>query len=191
MFGIPGLLYIPNYIAPAEEQQLKIHIDSAPWDTTLKRRTQHYGWKYDYRARAIDPTMKIGPLPPFLSTLVHQLRNDGLAHGTLLDQAIVNEYQPGQGIAKHIDCQPCFGSPIISLSLGHAIPIIFRPAFPKSSASPFTLWLEPRSLLVLSFDARHQWTHEIAPRKSDDHPQHGIVPRRRRISITFRKVILP
>lgn len=36
----------------------------------------------------------------------------------LPDQVIVNEYQPGQGIANHIDCISCFSGTVISLSLG-------------------------------------------------------------------------
>ena len=34
------------------------------------------------------------------------------------DQLIVNEYQPGQGISAHIDCEPCFKNTIVTVSLG-------------------------------------------------------------------------
>lgn len=48
--------------------------------------------------------------------------------------------------------------------------------------------LEPRSLLVLSGDARYHWQHAIPARKSDK--WHGqAIPRNRRISLTFRTVI--
>jgi alkylated DNA repair dioxygenase AlkB len=46
--------------------------------------------------------------------------------------------------------------------------------------------LEPRSLLVLSDDARYEWEHGIARRKNDR--WHGsLMPRSRRISVTFRR----
>jgi alkylated DNA repair dioxygenase AlkB len=45
--------------------------------------------------------------------------------------------------------------------------------------------LESRSLLILTCDARYKWKHGIALRKSDNG-----VKRQRRISLTFRKVIL-
>lgn len=45
--------------------------------------------------------------------------------------------------------------------------------------------LEPRSLLILKDDARYQWKHGIAAGKSDNG-----VKRQRRVSLTFRKVIL-
>jgi alkylated DNA repair dioxygenase AlkB len=45
--------------------------------------------------------------------------------------------------------------------------------------------LEPRSLLILSSEARYEWTHEIPARKSDE--VNGVKqPRARRISLTFR-----
>lgn len=47
------------------------------------------------------------------------------------------------------------------------------------------IYLESRSLLVLKGDARYKWKHGIAARKSDNG-----VKRQRRISLTFRKVIL-
>jgi alkylated DNA repair dioxygenase AlkB len=34
------------------------------------------------------------------------------------DQAIINEYQPGQGISPHVDCVPCFGPVVAAISLG-------------------------------------------------------------------------
>jgi alkylated DNA repair dioxygenase AlkB len=38
-----------------------------------------------------------------------------------LSLSVVNEYEPGQGIAKHIDKAELFESPIVSLSLGSDI----------------------------------------------------------------------
>jgi alkylated DNA repair dioxygenase AlkB len=47
------------------------------------------------------------------------------------------------------------------------------------------LLLSPRSLLVLSDEARYQWQHGIARRKSDR--WHGQrIERGRRLSVTFR-----
>jgi alkylated DNA repair dioxygenase AlkB len=49
--------------------------------------------------------------------------------------------------------------------------------------------LESGSIVVLSGEARHNWTHGIAQRKSDNFK--GIKSDRQlRISMTFRKVIL-
>jgi len=60
---ISGLLYLPNFIAKAESTALVTRIDNQAWRSDLKRRVQHYGYIYDYRARAISQEMKLGPLP--------------------------------------------------------------------------------------------------------------------------------
>ena len=40
------------------------------------------------------------------------------------EQAIVNEYEPGQGIAPHID-RDCFGPVVATVSLGSAVNMDF------------------------------------------------------------------
>jgi len=46
-----GLTYRENYISEDEAGRLVQEIDAAPWRTDLKRRVQHYGYRYDYKAR--------------------------------------------------------------------------------------------------------------------------------------------
>ena len=113
---IQGLTYIPNAISISASYQLIQHIDKASWRTDLKRRVQHYGYVYDYKRRTVDKDMYLGELPAWADELVNLL----VSHkdfGVRPDQVIVNEYNPGQGIAHHIDCEPCFGDAIASLSL--------------------------------------------------------------------------
>lgn len=169
---IDGLTYTPEFVAPAEETALLAAIDAHPWLTDLARRVQHYGYRYDYKARRVSPEMYLGPLPAFLAPLTARL-------AMVPDQAIVNEYEPGQGISHHVDCVPCFGDTIASASLGSRCEMEFRRADTTQ-----TLLLEPRSLLVLHGEARYEWSHAIRARRSD----HGVA-RTRRVSITFRTVI--
>ena len=51
------------------------------------------------------------------------------------------------------------------------------------------VWLAPKSLVVLSGEARYEWLHGIPARISDvwDEQKHD---RERRVSLTFRKVII-
>ena len=101
-------------------------------------------------------------------------------------QLIINEYQPGQGIANHVDCEPCFGETIISVSLGCNCVMDFINLKTKEKIE---VMLEPRSLVIISGEARHNWTHGIATRKTDSF--NGIkYERQLRISMTFRNVIL-
>lgn len=181
---IPGLHYCSHYITPEEQSGLLAIIDQQPWLTDLKRRVQHYGYKYDYKARMVTPELYLGSLPDWLLPLAIRLHKDGL-FSALPDQAIINEYLPGQGISVHVDCVPCFGKEIASLSLGSACVMEFtHPHHIKQ-----TKVLEPCSLFVLSGPARYEWQHCIPARKSDVIGGTKI-NRARRVSITFRKVIL-
>ena len=60
---IPGLVYKPDFITEEEETKLLACVDGAEWSTELRRRVQHYGWRYDYRQRQIDESMRLGELP--------------------------------------------------------------------------------------------------------------------------------
>lgn len=179
-----GLTCIPNFIGVTTESELIQIIDTQPWITELKRRVQHYGWRYDYKARGIGQDLRIGSIPDWLAGLCERLSAKGIFSRTP-DQVIINEYQPGQGISAHVDCVPCFGDTIASLSLGSACVMDFTHTTTGEKQSRL---LEPRSLLVLSGDARYHWQHAIPARKTDK--WHGqSIPRTRRISLTFRTVI--
>lgn len=182
---IPGLSYIPEYISQQEEVELIRTIDAQPWITELKRRVQHYGYRYDYKARSVTPESYLGPLPEWLSLSADRLCAGGL-FPQLPDQAIINEYEPGQGIAPHIDCVPCFTDTIASLSLGSTCVMEFTHI---ETWQKTPMLLEPRSLVVLSADARYRWQHAIPHRKSDRHNGHAFL-RNRRLSLTFRKILL-
>ncbi len=183
--NISGLTYIPDFITPDEENTLISSIDEQPWLNDLKRRVQHYGYKYDYKARAIGHDSYLGSLPAWLSPISNKLHDDRI-FPSVPAQAIVNEYLPGQGISPHIDCVPCFADTIASLSLGS--PCIMEFFNPKTGEKKSIL-LEDRSLIVLSGPARYEWQHAIPARKSDI--INGIKTERiRRVSLTFRTVIL-
>lgn len=177
--NLPGLLYIPDYILPEYEEELIKTIDTRSWNLELKRRTQHYGYKYDYSARFIDSSYYIGEIPDWIDKLCHRLYSECIFMDKP-DQVIINEYIPGQGIAPHIDCVQCFTDTICSLSLSSGCAMDLSNGNIKKS-----IYLDSRSLLILKGDARYKWKHEIKKRKNDS----GL-KRQRRISLTFRKVIL-
>jgi len=181
----PGLVYIPGFIDPAEEETLLRKIDGQSWLNDLKRRVQHYGYRYDYRARTVSRDLYLGPLPDWLAVYADILCGNGIFPQPP-DQVIVNEYLPGQGIAPHIDCVPCFTDTVVSLSLASTCVMDFVRPGGKERAY---LFLELGSLLVLTGDARYKWTHAIAPRKTDK-VDGAIITRGRRVSLTFRKAII-
>ena len=184
--AIEGFRYIEDYISESEHDWLLNQIDKNPWLEDLKRRVQHYGFKYDYKARKVNHDMRIGQLPDWLQKLGRKLYEDG--HMPVEpDQVIVNEYEPGQGISSHIDCEPCFANMIVSLSLSSGCIMDFTNKRDKTKKIP--VWLASKSIIVLRDEARYGWLHGIAPRKSDQWDGQTY-ERQRRVSLTFRKVIL-
>jgi alkylated DNA repair dioxygenase AlkB len=182
---IQGLQYIRDFVRPETHDQLLAEINKQPWLNDLKRQVQHYGYRYDYKSRSVDYSMRIGDLPEWALELGRRLVETCLLP-ELPDQVIVNEYEPGQGIKDHVDCEPCFTDTIASLSLGSKCIMNFTE---KATKRLIPILLEPRSLVVMTGPARYEWTHGIPPRKSDEF--HGrLFKRSRRVSVTFRKVIL-
>jgi alkylated DNA repair dioxygenase AlkB len=182
--AVPGLMLIEDYVDVEGQHQLLNEIDGSPWLTGLKRRVQHYGWRYDYNTRSVDESLRLGPLPRWAQALAERVVQDGLVP-EVPDQLIVNEYHPGQGIAAHVDCVPCFGGTIASLSLGSPCVMDFIHA---TSADQVPVSLLPGSLVVMSGPARYEWKHRIAARKSD-RVGGQVIPRGRRVSLTFRTVL--
>jgi alkylated DNA repair dioxygenase AlkB len=181
---VPGLGYLAAYLDVSEQDGLLATIDRQRWLTDLSRRVQHYGYRYDYTRKKVDATMHLGPLPEWAERLAGRLQEDGHSPDRL-DQLIVNEYFPGQGVALHVDCVPCFGDTVLSLSLGSTC--VMTMSHPPTQTR-IDILLEPGSLLVLQGPARYEWRHGIGGRKTDHH--NGQTYRRtRRVSLTFRRVL--
>lgn len=180
MTEIEGLCLVGGFVSESEEVRLLSCVDSSSWQGEIKRRVQHYGWRYGYRTRHVDDSAYLGPLPAWMEALAGQVA--GVWDSARVpDQVIVNEYLPGQGISSHVDA-PCFGPILASLSLGSDTTMTFGRLGEVRS-----LRLPSRSLLVLAGPARFEWTHEIAARKSDI-VDNARVFRVRRVSLTFRTV---
>jgi alkylated DNA repair dioxygenase AlkB len=182
---ISGLGYIPDFIDKNTEAELLQTIDAQPWKYDLKRRVQHYGYVYDYKARNVTIESKLGDIPQWLQVYCEKLKDYRFFEQTP-DQVIVNEYQIGQGISAHIDCVPCFGKTIAIISLGSPCIMDFTNS---KTGEKLPVLLEQRSIAILSGDARYIWQHAIANRKNDKY-NGEIIQRKRRVSLTFRTVII-
>jgi alkylated DNA repair dioxygenase AlkB len=177
-----GLTVVEDFISQAEERELLSQIDAQPWLTTLKRRVQHYGWKYDYKARRVNENYFIGELPDWAKKIAERLLERDLVK-ELPDQVIVNNYEGSEAISKHIDCPECFRGAVVTVSLNEAWEMVFTRKLPSGEQLRFGQVLPRRSAAVLDGDARSKWLHEIPSRLTE----RGIV-RGRRVSITFRRV---
>lgn len=156
--NIPGISYHPNFITDEVANELVEFIDKQEWCNDLKRKTQHYGYKYNYREYNVTETE---PVPELF-----QLFDNNF------EQVIVNNYEPGQGITPHIDAK-IFDNEIRIISLLHPA----KMKFTRNNVC-YELLLEPNSLLIMKDEARYQWKHSLFLSKTDS----------RRISLTYRNI---
>jgi len=181
-----GLYYKENIELPSILEEL----DRREWKkiTTSEnsRKIQHYGFTYDYAARKSSNICE--PFPECIAALAQQLKDTCVelgivAEGHEFNQCIVNDYQPGQGISKHIDIKQ-YGPVIGCFTIGSGAMMTFR--IPDTNAQ-VNCYVKENSLYIMSGDARYKWTHEMASRKSDVVDGQKVA-RGRRVSITFRSL---
>ena len=79
-----GLVYLPNLLSPEQQRVAVKNVDASvdQWRHDRSRRTQRYGWRYDYRAKAscqgyqaqaITPDLRLGQLPDWLQTIAQPI----------------------------------------------------------------------------------------------------------------------
>ncbi|KAI0371448.1 hypothetical protein BV20DRAFT_965177 [Pilatotrama ljubarskyi] len=112
-------------------------------------------------------------------------------------QAIINLYWPGEGISPHVDLLDRYGDGIIGVSLGSGCAMRFAKSSPESedaiqAMDDCALYLPKGSVLVMTKEARYEWTHGIDKRFDDlveefaGSPCGVLLERDVRLSITFR-----
>ena len=187
--GVPGMYYLSSFLTPEEEAEFIRRIDDNKdaWLTDLSRRVQHYGWRYDYSERTITSDMRIGPLPDWLQKVAQRLYETGFFDRPP-EQVIVNEYEPGQGIAMHTD-HSGFGPAVAMVSLGDEWQMDFSQSDTEGSETRSRKMLARGSALILTEEARKKWRHGIAKRKTEGPGRERN--RKRRLSLTFRTVNQP
>ena len=183
---IDGLYYFGAFLDEDSQRELIERTDAEPWRADLGRRVQHYGWRHDYQRKTVTPDMELGPLPDWVGELARRLYVATKLFDRVPDQAIVNEYRPGQGIALHADRQS-FGATVATVSLGDDWEMRLRPVG-GTSKDDRRLMLERGSALVLTGDSRSRWMHGIDKRKTEKSPV-GERDRQRRLSLTFRTML--
>ncbi|KYQ88925.1 2-oxoglutarate (2OG) and Fe(II)-dependent oxygenase family protein [Tieghemostelium lacteum] len=178
---IKGLTIIDKFITKEEHDKLLEAIKDQDWDTTLSRRTQHYGYRYNYKSRNLNEKDKVEPLPEWSLKICQKLIDAGHI-SSLPDQLIVNEYKLGQGISAHIDSTTAFGDVIFSISLGAPCRMIFKRKSNSNIKKEFIV--RPRTFMKMSGDSRYLYTHEI-PKLSNA----SLTVYSERISLTFRYLL--
>lgn len=171
---LPGLAYREDFIDRAEHDALVeclLAMELAPFrfhGWTGNRRTQSFGWRYDFDDSSFTPTE---PFPGWLEPLrakaaaLAEVEPGGIHH------ALIARYDPEAGIGWHKD-RDVFER-VVGVSLGNSDTLRFRQRTPDGFRR-VNLEVEPRSAYLLSGAARWEWEHRVVPAD------------RLRFSITFR-----
>ena len=171
---LAGLDYREDFISPKDERALLEQLgtmDLAPFrfhGWTGNRKTQSYGWRYDFDDASFQPAE---PSPDWLEPLRDKAAAlAGVVPGDIA-HALIARYDPGAGIGWHKD-RSVFDR-VVGVSLRSPATLRFRRRTP-SGFRRFSLPVEPRSAYLLWGEARYDWEHRIVPGEA------------LRFSITFR-----
>jgi hypothetical protein len=110
-------------------------------------------------------------------------------------QAIINLYQPGEGITPHVDLLGRYGDGIVGVSFASGCAMRFDKVEEEGAHKQrYDVYLPERSMIVMTEDARYGWTHGIdkktrdfvAPSDSTAMSDGVWIERGMRMSVTFR-----
>lgn len=158
--GPLGLRYQTDFISEDEETGLIARIRELPLAPFQfgafegKRRVASFGWRFDYSVQRLEQADK---LPAWITPFLPRIE----AFASLPSRTVrvlCTEYDQGVGIGWHRD--KLHFDLIFGLSLASACKFRFRR---KASGKweRFTLEAQPRSLYMMSGEARQVWKHSI------------------------------
>jgi DNA oxidative demethylase len=171
---IAGLRYEQEVIGKDDEQLLierlsKLGLTPFRFHGWIgNRKTQSFGWRYDFDDASFAPA---DPIPNWLEPLrTTAAEFAGVAPADFV-HVLLARYDPGAGIGWHRD-RDLFDK-VVGISLNTPAMLRFRQRI-GSGFKRATLEVAPRSAYLLSGEARYEWEHSIVPGQA------------LRFSITFR-----
>ena len=149
-----GATFFSDFMSLGEEHCIAVQLDRAEWSVEIRRRVQHFGYRYDYKARAVAATDDLSVLSEWLEALTARLVARGCFE-SVPDQVVANEYLPGQGMSAHVEYVPCFDDAVVSVSVLCQCEMVFRQ---RRSNAALSAVLRSRSAIVLTGAGHYDWT---------------------------------
>ncbi|KAL0479800.1 hypothetical protein AKO1_007452 [Acrasis kona] len=194
-----SVFYIQDFITAKEHEELIKNIynqEEVKWTQLSNRRLQNHG------GIPHEKGMIAYPLPKWLSSVSNDLVKQWKVFGEerYPNHVLINEYESQQGIMAHKD-GPVYEPIVCILSLESGIIISFRKEDEKEHS--FSVYLEPRSMLIFTEDIFDKYLHDIDFQdhihinqeqnilnldQLEDIKIGDVIPRKRRISLTYRIV---
>lgn len=179
---IPGLFFDPMAVIPQElEDSVMSFCMQSYFSSTSSNQVMLFGRLLPI---SVSPLKATSGLPEVLLDLLEHVSvvlKNILPPGTydllfptmptMARQAIINLYKPGEGISPHVDLLGRYADGIIGVSLGSGCVMRFDKVLrDDQEAEENTRWdmyLPERSIIVLSKEARYDWTHGIEEKTRD------------------------
>jgi alkylated DNA repair dioxygenase AlkB len=153
-----GFLYLPDFISHAEERTLLVALNQEPFapmrvrGQITKRETVSYGLEFKPYVASLPPAP---PLPAYLRKLRRRVAGvTGFPARTFV-QSILSRYPDGSNIGWHVD-HASFGAVVACVSILGSATLSLR-----GRGAHERVALAPRSLYVLSDDARVGFEHKV------------------------------
>ncbi|HYP08252.1 MAG TPA: alpha-ketoglutarate-dependent dioxygenase AlkB [Bryobacteraceae bacterium] len=161
-----GFVFLPEFLDVEEEERLVSFIRTLEFKSfqmhgvTARRRIAHFGWHYSFESFRVT---EADPIPEaFLPVRARAAALAAVAPDEFAE-ALVTEYQPGAGIGWHRDAPP-FGI-VAGISMAGACRMRFQRG--KGAEREVTaIELPPRSVYLLTGEARSRWEHTIPATKA-------------------------
>ena len=201
--GVPGLRLLYDVVSAREEESIisSLRRDRSAVEANNIHRATQWGWIFYSCGQRMTHADRLSPLPRWMGALVDRtLASDPARQflpsledwGDGVQHALLNEYEPGDGVRAHTDDTRFWRKFVLGLSLGSAVTMRFTS--PSACLSCLAMQTEAvdvrlpaRSLYVLTGASRWVWKHEIAYQLEDIVA--GIsVPRGHRMSVTLRGI---
>ncbi len=160
----PGMRYVEDFLDLEEEASLLQSIGGVAMhharykSYTAQRRTAGFGVMFDFEGNRM---VEASPIPAFLLSLRARVARLVEVDEERFAHVLITEYSTGAALGWHRDVG-AFGL-IAGVSLGCSCLMRLRPYPPPAGRNGprVNLRLAPRSLYVLSGEARSAWEHAI------------------------------
>ena len=184
--------FISNEFFSEEEEALVMSYsadENHQWLSEGHRTMLHFGFRYNPESKEVEP---------FEPTPAEFIQAIGLRAFSACAQVLpssvlcpnmwsVARYEPGSGLRSHVDV-PQLGPYVLDGSFGSGAEIVFEPR-PLPGSTLFKkrqkVFLQRRSLLLFSGEARDKWKHQI-PARDYDTVEKRRIPRDSRVSLVLR-----
>ncbi|RNF27264.1 oxidoreductase [Trypanosoma conorhini] len=208
---VPGVYLVRDFITQREHDAIWAELTgpagvALELETLARRKVAHFNRKFYYGVNQLGAEGElVNARPAFYEWMQRRLQNEdpacklqgypAVAQALPCDQLTVNFYNysgedaEAPGIAHHVDAHSAFMDCVFIVSLGsHTVLEYSRHDLPPEVAAPVGIFAAPRSLLLMTGEARYSWTHGIAEKRVDI-VSDRIPPLRRgdRVSLTWRR----